>query len=338
MSKTCQLCGKPLGRRGDGEFCSSEHRNQFRLRRGMDRLEEANKVASLMRRRENLRQIPATGLAAAGACEPRASTDPVRFPAPQVALRLRPLNPVLFEARVPQREDRFSNPLSDLLRRCGGPAGRMLTPASLPFVARRATPVLDSKKNTKPGAGVVRAGSARIFCEVPGVKPQARECGAALRVSRRHIGAARQSELSGGAGGGLDKSRQFQALVLTATAGDAGEIKAYPGRAFVKRSPLLRTAPENPKLQSGLPEPKPQPGARPGMIDILPSTRGCDIDRTAGVLRLPVLRATIAAAGARAGGVSPMRATAFEPALADPRLCAMRWEGTSAIAMPGFRS
>src|ERR1035441_7128988 len=70
-AKACLLCGKPLGRLrvgGDGEFCSREHRNQHRLRRGMDRLEEANKVTSLIRRRENPRHILAARLMCNSAC------------------------------------------------------------------------------------------------------------------------------------------------------------------------------------------------------------------------------------------------------------------------------
>ena len=59
--RTCQLCGKPLSRirvgGGSGEFCSREHRNQYRLRRGMDQLEEANALASVMRRREQLKPL-----------------------------------------------------------------------------------------------------------------------------------------------------------------------------------------------------------------------------------------------------------------------------------------
>ena len=54
-ARACQLCGKPLSRirvGTDGDFCSREHRNQYRLRQGMDRLMEANNVANLMRRRE----------------------------------------------------------------------------------------------------------------------------------------------------------------------------------------------------------------------------------------------------------------------------------------------
>src|ERR1035441_6789232 len=73
-ARSCQLCGKPISRLrvgGDGEFCSREHRNQHRLRRGMDRLEEANKVTSLMRRRENPRHISAARLMCNSALERR---------------------------------------------------------------------------------------------------------------------------------------------------------------------------------------------------------------------------------------------------------------------------
>src|SRR5450432_3004252 len=64
-ARTCQLCGKPLSRLrvgGDGDFCSREHRTQHGLRSGMIRLEEANKVTTLMRRRENPRHISAARL------------------------------------------------------------------------------------------------------------------------------------------------------------------------------------------------------------------------------------------------------------------------------------
>jgi len=37
---------------GAGDFCSREHRNQYRMRQGMDRLLEANQVANVIRRRE----------------------------------------------------------------------------------------------------------------------------------------------------------------------------------------------------------------------------------------------------------------------------------------------
>ena len=53
---TCLLCGKSLARirvGAGGDFCSREHRSQYRLRRVMDCLAEGNKVATLARRREN---------------------------------------------------------------------------------------------------------------------------------------------------------------------------------------------------------------------------------------------------------------------------------------------
>ncbi|MGP8247327.1 MAG: hypothetical protein ACLQVN_22785 [Bryobacteraceae bacterium] len=58
--RTCQLCGKPLSRiwvGAGGDFCSREHRNQYQLRQGMDRLLEASQVANLMRRRETPKPI-----------------------------------------------------------------------------------------------------------------------------------------------------------------------------------------------------------------------------------------------------------------------------------------
>ena len=46
-AKSCLLCGKSLARirvGAGGDFCSREHRNQYRLRRSIDCLTEANKV------------------------------------------------------------------------------------------------------------------------------------------------------------------------------------------------------------------------------------------------------------------------------------------------------
>src|SRR6185503_1054064 len=54
-ARTCLLCGKALSRiwAGSGDdFCSREHRNQYRLRQGMDRLLETTRVSNVMRRRE----------------------------------------------------------------------------------------------------------------------------------------------------------------------------------------------------------------------------------------------------------------------------------------------
>src|SRR5690348_6813201 len=88
-ARTCLLCGKPLSRiwaGGGDDFCSKEHRNQYRLRRGMDRLQEANKVANLMRRRENPKPI-SNGLLMSGAVN-----SPRAFPRFPIAPRPRALS------------------------------------------------------------------------------------------------------------------------------------------------------------------------------------------------------------------------------------------------------
>jgi hypothetical protein len=101
--RNCQLCGKPLSRftvGSGGEFCSREHRNQFRLRLGMDRLLEANKVASLMRRRENAKAIPAAKLASDCKVLPR-SAAPLRLPVRQPAIHsLLPRSAMLEATRI----------------------------------------------------------------------------------------------------------------------------------------------------------------------------------------------------------------------------------------------
>src|ERR1039457_1676164 len=87
-ARTCQLCGKPLSRfavGSGGDFCSREHRNQYRLRLGMDRLMEADKVASLMRRRENAKQISTEFLLTDYDVAPR-SYPPAPLPAPKPPL------------------------------------------------------------------------------------------------------------------------------------------------------------------------------------------------------------------------------------------------------------
>jgi hypothetical protein len=66
-AKSCLLCGKSLARirvGSGGDFCSREHRNQYRLRRSIDCLTEANKVATLARRRETPKAVFAEPLPA----------------------------------------------------------------------------------------------------------------------------------------------------------------------------------------------------------------------------------------------------------------------------------
>ena len=72
--RVCLFCGKPLSRirvGGGEDFCSREHRNHYRLRRGMDQLQEANQMSSLMRRRENPKPLATMVPASDGASLPR---------------------------------------------------------------------------------------------------------------------------------------------------------------------------------------------------------------------------------------------------------------------------
>ena len=116
--RTCQLCGKPLSRiwaGGGGDFCSREHRNQHRLRCGMDTLLEANKHASLMRRRDQPRQFLTAHLQCNSAIEPRAF-GPIRQLVARPLLRHVPEGSSLARARVVTGDGRFLPPAA-----AGGP-------------------------------------------------------------------------------------------------------------------------------------------------------------------------------------------------------------------------
>jgi len=112
-ARTCLLCGKALGRMRGGagdEFCSREHRNQYSLRQGMERLAEANQVASVVRRRESPRQIPPALLRAHGNDVPRAFLESLRPSGMSNAFRVPRLTPAA--AALPPTT-RFLQPLAD---------------------------------------------------------------------------------------------------------------------------------------------------------------------------------------------------------------------------------
>ena len=94
----------------DGDFCSREHRNQFRLRKGMDRLQEANKVASLMRRRENPRQMLPAQLVSSPVMERRGALKSAPFPGTPDTDRVYALRPALYRPGVPRRDRHLSVP------------------------------------------------------------------------------------------------------------------------------------------------------------------------------------------------------------------------------------
>ena len=164
--KTCRLCGRPLSRirvGGDEEFCSREHRNQFRLRSSMGRLLEANKVASVMRRRETLRQIPVTQLLRSTEMETRPGTAVAPFRTDRVPEAVITARAVHFHADV-GRKDEFSS----LSPRDIGPhearSPELLGDRLFRPVGHMPTPAHDmaTKSVTVPRAGMTRIQIARV--------------------------------------------------------------------------------------------------------------------------------------------------------------------------------
>ena len=145
--RSCQLCGKPLSRLrvgGDGDFCSREHRNQHRLRRGMDRLEEANKVTSLMRRRENPRHISAARLMCNSALDRRGFFEP-KQPAPKTdTAAFAPILPGPAAPRVAGGADRYAPPRASRLPATG--ASRRADTSRFHIDGRRTPPLLPPRR------------------------------------------------------------------------------------------------------------------------------------------------------------------------------------------------
>lgn len=110
-TKTCLLCGRPVGRirpGSGGDFCSREHRTQYGLRKSMDCLTEANKVASLARRRETPKTV--FGLPAGAVAGPRGFMESPRITTPGgpvVELRL----PLVAFRLQPAEEKALAEPI-----------------------------------------------------------------------------------------------------------------------------------------------------------------------------------------------------------------------------------
>jgi len=149
-ARTCQLCGRPLSRlRGnEGDFCSKEHRNQYRLRAGMNRLQEANKVANLMRRRENPRQIGASRLicnsdGAAKVCDAPPLLSSHKKPAPAwIAFS------VCGQTQMPDRAQGYRNP--GPLRIAGFTYPRRPNSSRIRIAVRKQPPALPARLVSMP--------------------------------------------------------------------------------------------------------------------------------------------------------------------------------------------
>ena len=158
-ARSCLLCGRSLSRwsASDDDFCCREHRNQYRLRRSMDRLQEANKVASVMRRRESPRPLKASRLINGGPREPRAFADSKLAPpqsasipqlAPACPPRMAPVGDlVTIPLAVPGASDRSLCP-APLPVRGSAPVVMPLRVAAAAPAPRTAPPIRGIEKNS----------------------------------------------------------------------------------------------------------------------------------------------------------------------------------------------
>lgn len=111
-------------------FLFREHRNQYRLRRGMDRLHEANKVANVMRRRENPRPIPAERLIRPGQQTPRNFPESKPFQHPADAGAAVPPLALASTVHLPGSGPLDPHPAESLLRHQTYPACPFPLPAA----------------------------------------------------------------------------------------------------------------------------------------------------------------------------------------------------------------
>ncbi|HUI82180.1 MAG TPA: hypothetical protein VLY24_29865 [Bryobacteraceae bacterium] len=150
----------------------------------MDHLLEANKVASLMRRRENPKQIPLAQLIVSSAMEPRDAAAEQSFLAGHVQFDFQPLSPQLLHLDL------------------GGPRGYMpvakpgsaplpdsiADPAALPFTLERSSrPAMPEHRTQKSEVRLSRASLTSLPCRLPGPGIAHRECEAALRLQRKAV-------------------------------------------------------------------------------------------------------------------------------------------------------
>lgn len=171
-AKTCLYCGKALVflRMGaGGDFCSREHHKQYRLRRGMDALAEADKVATLARRRETPKAVfapPAGAPSEAGTILAEVAMAARAGLVPQVApMRKTPVAPVLRKTGAIALQEPYAPPHA---------ARAALEMKALSATARAALPM--ARLSWRPDGA---AKAARGPCSVPAASAP----GNALRVS-----------------------------------------------------------------------------------------------------------------------------------------------------------
>ena len=248
-AKSCLLCGKPLSRLrvgGDGDFCSREHRNQHRLRRGMDRLEEANKVTSLMRRRENPRHISPARLMCNSALEQRGFLEPKPLAAGTEIATYSPVLPGPAAPRVNRGPDRYKPPRAARLMGPGVP--RRADPSRLNIRDRGTLPEVPPRRQ-KLLAKVPQAPLVSLRCDTPAASAARRDYGMLRRGRIRvHLGngSLAPAALQPRRALALDhetsprsiKSYALEGNALRVSSGMGFRVAAVDWRGFLSRPPV----------------------------------------------------------------------------------------------------
>jgi hypothetical protein len=188
-ARTCLLCGKPLSRiwvgAGD-DFCSREHGNQYRLKRGMDRLTETNKISSLMRRRENPMPIVSAHLPLDSASSSR------DFPEMNISAGSRTLLPSLrpllglSKPRISPVSESYMQPR--VPRMAGSAEPQQPDSSLLRFSARKTAPLVPVRRIEMP-VRIPRAQAALLRDRILGAGSEHRGFGAIRHAAiREHAG------------------------------------------------------------------------------------------------------------------------------------------------------
>ena len=229
-SRTCQLCGKPLSRiwvGAGGDFCSREHRNQYRLRRGMDRLLEANKVASLMRRRENPKPIRGAAAASVSATAQRGFWEAQRAPLPDEPRML--WRPSIARAPLASPAGRGPGQIKSASARVSSAAAQPRL-ASYARVTARAAALAVPSSRSRMGVKMPPASVALLRYHVLGASQNRREFGLLLRSRLEALlgrGGARAVETAGLIN--LQKTRRPRVLRGLANEGQALRVSGGAG-------------------------------------------------------------------------------------------------------------
>jgi hypothetical protein len=191
-ARSCQLCGKPLSRfssASGGDFCSRDHRNQFRLRQGMGRLQEANQVATVMRRREQLRPLPNANTPNSANIDRRGFFELQFAPAakPQVAFHT-------IEAHLPAlRINATSNQYIPAQAMAGAGKSESRSAAVVRFSARR-KPLPSRRRLLKLPVQVQQAHLVQGECGAAPPQAKRREYGMSVATRKRLVWTYRTSD------------------------------------------------------------------------------------------------------------------------------------------------